>query len=67
MSTSELVGLEKLLTEKELELEAERKNVEAILKECSETKSQPAKDYWHKLHHLTNQVNALKHILDKPL
>lgn len=56
--------LERLLAKAELAYESERVRVEKILAECGKTKTQPAKDYWHKLETLRRKVNLLRELTD---
>lgn len=35
-----------------------------LLKECSETKSDPGKDYWHKLKSLERRLRLLKELAE---
>lgn len=61
MSTSDLHSpIERLLAKAELAYESERTRVEQLLAECGKTKTQPAKDYWHKLETLRRKVNLLR-------
>jgi len=63
MSTSDFHSpIERLLAKAELAYESERTRVEQLLAECGKTKTQPAKDYWHKLETLRRKVNTLRDI-----
>lgn len=55
---------ERLLAKAELEYESERKRVERMLAECGTSKTQPAKDYWHKLENLRRKVNTYREITE---
>ena len=61
MSTSDFNSpIERLLAKAELAYESESNRVEKMLAECGKTKTQPAKDYWHKLDMLRRKVNLLR-------